>query len=154
MELTIIPFKSVGSIQFGASPEVVRSAVNSPWTTFLKDLDAPDQPTDAFDEAGFHVHYTLGNCEAVECFAPAVLLFQNQPLIGQPYKEIKAWLESIDSNIHTYDSGIQARSFGISIYAPNFSETENSDALVEGVLVADSEYFNKQDAILRAAGLL
>jgi hypothetical protein len=63
-------------------------------------------------------------------------------------------LESIDDNIQPYDAGIQARSLGISLYAPNFSEEETPDALVEGVLIADRQYFEKQDAMLRAAGLL
>jgi hypothetical protein len=147
MELTIIPFESVGPVTFGASPETVRASTNSPWTTFLKNLEAPDMPTDAFDEAGFHVYYASGKCEAVECFSPASLIFQGKELIGQPYKEVKEWLASIDSKI-VYDgeSGLQARSFGIGIYAPN--------AVVEGVIVVDKEYFDKQDEILRAAGLL
>jgi hypothetical protein len=58
MELAITPFESVGSIKFGASPEVIRAAVNAPYETFLKDLDAPSQPTDAFDSSGFHVSTT------------------------------------------------------------------------------------------------
>jgi hypothetical protein len=155
MELTITPFESVGPVAFGASPEVVRAATNSPWTTFLKNLEAPDMPTDAFDEAGFHVYYADGKCEAVECFSPASLIFQGKELIGQPYQQIKEWLESIDSMIvHDGESGLQARSYGIGVYAPDFSEAERPDAVVQGVIVVDREYFDKQDAILRAAGLL
>jgi hypothetical protein len=154
MELVITPFESVGSIQFGALPEVVRTTLNTPWQTFLKDLDVPEQPTDAFNESGLHVHYMEGKCEAVECFAPATLTFQSKLLIGQPYREVKAWLASIDPMIRFDDCGLQACSFGIGIYAPNFSENENPDALVEGVLVGSNKFMEKEKAILRAAGLL
>jgi hypothetical protein len=152
--LIVTPLKSVGKIEFGASPDGIRSAVNSPWKTFLKDIAAPDEPTDAFDEIGLHVYYVAGKCEAVECFAPAELILQGQQLLGEPYKVVKEWLESMDSNIHPYDSGIRARTLGISLYAPNFSETENPDAPVSGVLVGSQEYFEKEDTLLRAAGLL
>jgi hypothetical protein len=155
MELTITPFESVGPVIFGASPEMVRTATNLPCTTFLKNLEAPDMLTDAFDEAGFHIYYSDGKCEAVECFSPASLLFQGKELIGQPYKKIKEWLESIDSAIfYDGESGLQARSYGIGVYAPNFSEAERPDAIIEGVMVVDKKYFDKQDAILRAADSL
>lgn len=154
MEFIITPLKSVSGIEFGATPEEIRSALNYPWRTFLRDVSAPDEPTDAFDEIGLHVHYVAGRCEAVDCFAPAKLILQDKQILGEPYKVIKGQLESMDSNIHAYDSGIRARTLCVSLYAPNFSETENPDAPVSAVLVGSKEYFDKEDALLRAAGLL
>jgi hypothetical protein len=154
MELLITPFESVGPIQFGATPAEVQAAVNAPWQTFLKDLEDPTQPTDAFDSCGLHVHYELGKCVAVECFDPAVLFFQGRQLTGQRYREIKTWLELIDPHIKATDSGIQARSLGIELYAPNYSELERPDEVVECVMVVDRNYFEKTDALLAAHGLL
>jgi hypothetical protein len=153
MKLIITPFKSVGPIQFGATPTEVQAAVNAPWKTFLKDLEDPSQPTDAFDSCGFHVHYELGKCVAIECFTPAVLFFQGRQLTGQPYREIKAWLESIDPHLKASDSGIQSRSLGIELYAPNYSELERPDEVVEGIMVVDRDYFEKTDALLAALGI-
>jgi hypothetical protein len=154
MELVITPLKSVGSIEFGSTAETIRSVVSSPWETFLKDLTAPDEPTDAFDEAGFHVYYVAGRCEAVECFAPAELTLNGQQILGKPYRVIKQLLESMDANIQPYDSGIRARTLCISLYASNFSDAENLDAPVSGVLVGSRKYFDREDALLKAAGLL
>jgi hypothetical protein len=50
------------------------------------------------------------------------------------------------------DSGIQARSLGIELYAPNYSELERPDEVVEGVMVVDRDYFEKTDALLAALG--
>ena len=48
MKLNISPFQSVGTIGLGKSPEVIRSAINFPWRSFLKG----STPTDAFEDAG------------------------------------------------------------------------------------------------------
>ncbi len=149
MELIITPFESVGIVKFGESPETVRSVLKSPCKSFMKSSSS-EMPTDAFDDIGVHVYYSQNKCEAVECFSPASLTFQGKILIGQPYKEIEKWLLSIDKNVVHGDSGIQSRSFGIGLYAPDFCETENPDATIEAVIVVDKEYFNKQDAILAA----
>jgi hypothetical protein len=68
-------------------------------------------------------------------------------------REIKAWLESIDPHLKASDSGIQARSLGIELYAPNYSELERPDEILEGVMVVDRDYFEKTDALLAALGI-
>jgi hypothetical protein len=143
MELPIIPLESVGPIKFGASPEAVQQAVNSPFMTAVKNLDLPDNPTDFFDEVGFHVYYADGQCEAVELFSPAFPTLDGKPIIGQPFREVKAWLESLDPDVQPYDSGIQSRSYGLRISSSNFSEEDNPDAPIGSMLVSNRGYFDK-----------
>jgi hypothetical protein len=144
MELNIVPFQSVGSLRFGASPEIIRSVFNSPLKSFTKGAisDMPT-PTDAFDEDGVHVYYDkLNRCEAIEFYSPALLTFQGKLLVNQPYKEISEWLSSVDDNIVYDDSGLEARSLGIGLYAPNFDENERPDELVESVIVVSKGYWS------------
>jgi hypothetical protein len=123
-------------------------ATSHPAKSFMKTSMA-EMPTDAFDSVGIHVYYSAGKCDAVECFAPASPVFQGKTVMGQPYEEIKKWLESIDSHIVIDGSEVQARSLGISISA-SFSETAEEVSVVESMLVVDKDYFDRQDAILAA----
>jgi hypothetical protein len=148
MELPIIPFDSVGFVKFGASPDAVKASTSYSSKSFMK-TPISEMPTDAFDEVGIHVYYSSGKCDAVECFSPACPIFQGKRIIGEPYEEIKKWLESIDSHIVIDGSEIQARSFGISI-SPSFSEIVGASSIVESMLVTDKEYFTRQDAVLAA----
>jgi hypothetical protein len=143
MKFNIVPFQSVGPIEFGASPEAVRNVIDSPLKSFVKGaLSDMPTPTDAFDEIGVHVYYDkLNRCEAVEFFSPTVLLFQEQVLVDKPYREIVKWLASIDTNIVYDDSGLEARSLGIGLYAPSFDENERPDELVESVIVVSKGYW-------------
>ena len=132
------PFQSVGAIELGKSPEIIRSVINSPWRSFLKG----STPTDAFEDAGIYVYYDKSNkSEAIEFFTPASLTFQGKVLVDKPYKEIRDWLASIDSNIIHNDSGIEARSLGIGLYAPSFDENERPDELVEAIIVVCKGYW-------------
>lgn len=144
MELNITPFQSVGYMKFGASAKVIRSMFDFPLTSFVKG-PASDMPTpvDAFDEGGIHIYYDkLNRCDAIEFFSPASLTFQGKLLIDQPYKEISKWLVSMDTNIVYNDSGLEARSLGIGLYAPNFDENERPDELVESVIVVSEGYWS------------
>lgn len=144
MELNIIPFQSVGNINFGASPENIRSVINFPLKSFVKGpvSDIPT-PADSFDDGGIYIYYDNSNvCDAIEFFSPALLTFQGKLLIDQPYKEVSEWLASIDKNITYDDSGLKAHSLGIGIYAPNFEENERPDELVESVIVVSKGYWS------------
>jgi hypothetical protein len=148
MELPIVPFDSIGFVEFGASPDTVKASTNYLSESFMK-TPMSEMPTDAFDEIGIHIYYSSGKCDAVECFAPARPIFQGRQILGQPYEEIKKWLESIDPHIVFDGSEIQARSFGISV-SPGFSEIVGVNSVVEIVLVVDRGYFDRQDAALAA----
>jgi hypothetical protein len=144
MKLDIIPFQSVGAMEFGASPESIRAVLNSSPKSFVKgSLSDKPTATDAFDEVGIHVYYDESNkCEAIEFFSPALLTFQEKELVGQPYKAVSEWLASIDANIVRDDSGLEARSLGIGLYAPDYDENERPDGLVESAIVVKQGYWS------------
>jgi hypothetical protein len=148
MEFIIKPFESLGPVKFGATVDEVRTVLNSPWESFRKNV-AVDKTTDAFDQLGFHVYYNEANqCEAIECFASATLSFQGQRLIGRSYQELRDWFKLIDPQIIIDSGGLEARSFGIAIYAPNFHEIDRPTEIIEGAMIVDRGYFQRGDEML------
>jgi hypothetical protein len=140
MRLVIRPYDGVGPINFGMSMQETRAAVGTPFESFKKTPIA-ELPTDAFDSVGVHVYYKKpGICEAVEMASPAEPIFQDRPLLGRPFAELRNWFKTIDPRIEVDAAGLTSHEFGIALYAP--SAEDEPQLPVEGVLVFAKGYYD------------
>ena len=63
--MEIVPFKSVGPLEFGDSRQVSREKLGSTFTTFRKDVG--ENETDSFDDLALHLYYDDGVVSALHC---------------------------------------------------------------------------------------
>src|SRR5919106_7025414 len=120
MEFDITPYVGVGPITFGMTRAEVRRRLEAPVESFMK-TPTSAAPADAFDTLGLHVHYDSDDrCEAVEFVRLlTIATFRGQPLLGQPFAEVKRWLQAIDSDVRSDSSGLTLLTFGFGLYAPS-----------------------------------
>jgi hypothetical protein len=132
MNLEIRSYVGVGDIMFGATREQTRRLVGGAFKTFKRTEDSLT-PMDVFLNGSLFVYYDVEEkCEAVEFAAPLNPLIGGIKLLGQPFKDIVAWIKLRDANLELDSSGFTSPALGISGYAPGCSRDENTP--VEGVI--------------------
>lgn len=101
--------------------------------------------TDFFSNSIVFVYYTEehGICEAIEFCQPTKALFNGRPLNGVPFIEAKQWLEQFDNALEDEENvGVTSNKLGIGLYAPDYDEDEEPEALVEAVIVFRKGYYD------------
>jgi hypothetical protein len=138
MKFKVNPYIGAEPIIFGMTSDQIESVIGVKARKFKKSPYS-ETLTDAFEY--FHVYYkSNGECEAIEFFQFADLVFNGDYLIGKPYQEVESLFKSIDNRIEINDCGFTSYKFGIGIYAP-FSEEEPNEP-VEGVIVFEKGYYD------------
>jgi hypothetical protein len=143
MEFEITPYVGVGPIALGMTRSEVRRRLEAPVEPFMKSQTGA-APTDAFDTLGIHAHYDSDErCEAVE-FGRLLTrpTFRGQQLLGQPFAEIHAWLQTIDPDVDSDSSGLTSLTFGFGLYAP--SALDDPQSPIEGVIVFKRGYYDQE----------
>lgn len=140
MDFPIRPYKGVGPIDFGMTPDEVRRALKAKVRSFLKTPKSV-MPTDAFEKLGIYVYYKRpGHYEAVEFAGPASPTLEGKQLLGRPYTQVLNDLKELDSNLKFDDAGFRSEKFGVGIYAPYAND--EPDEPVEGVIVFERGYYD------------
>jgi hypothetical protein len=140
--LPITPYEGIGPIKLGMSRKEVRDILGGDFRSFKK-TPYDEVTTDFFDEMGVHVHYKKEEvCEAVEVASPSLPTFQNKPLLGRPFGELRDWFVSIDAGAEIDESGLTSYQLGIGLYAP--SAIDDADEPVEGVIVFERGYYDDE----------
>jgi len=115
----IIPFTSVGKVNFGDSRENTRTVLGE-FTEFKKSKFSKNT-TDDFKFC--HVFYDLdNNVEAVEFFNDAEVIFKGKNLFSLNFAELKRF---IGGSAHEDESGAIFPESGISAYAPDKDTVES-----------------------------
>lgn len=100
-------------------------------------------PADFFDDIGVHVYYKEGEvCEAVEASSPSLPTFQNEPLLGRPFQELRDRFVSMDADAEVDESGLTSYRLGIGLYAP--SAAEDADEPAEAVIAFERGYYDEE----------
>ncbi|MCU0690864.1 MAG: hypothetical protein MUF54_05620 [Polyangiaceae bacterium] len=137
LSLEITPYEAVGSLRFGmTAPQIVSEL-------------APHRSTREgacvcarFEDLGVRVYYGRnGGLEAVELRAPAQPTLSQQPLLGQTYRSLEAWLGSVEPNLKLEHSGLTSIELGIRLYAA--SARRFPDTPVEVVTVFARDYYRQ-----------
>lgn len=138
MEFKINPYVGAEPILLGMTSEQIESIIGVKARKFKKSPYS-ETLTDAFE--CFHVYYkSNGQCEAVEFFEPANLVFNGVYLIGKPYSEVESLFKSIDNATETDGSGLTSYQFGVGVYAPFAGKEPNEP--VEGVIIFEKGYYD------------
>jgi len=138
--MEILSHIGVGSIRFGMSIAEVRKALGEPATPFMKS-PYDSLPTDAFCNASIQVFYKQpGVCEAVEFYSPLNPTLTGQPFVGQPFCEVRDWIQQRDRNVEIDDSGLISFELGIGLYVPDMDEPE--EAIVVALIVFEKGYYD------------
>jgi hypothetical protein len=140
MQLAIMPYESAGPIRFGMAREAVRKTVGLPYSTFRK---SPESKTtsDAFDDEGIYIYYRESETvEAVEMALPARPTLEGVELLGRPYRDVSAFIKSLDSGTQEDDAGLTSFALGIGLYAP--SAAKEPVEPVESVIAFDKDYYS------------
>lgn len=131
--MEIIPFRSIGSINFGDSKHVARQRFHSVPTEFQKDVD--EESTDAYDDYGLHLYYDCHQrVEFVEAFSPADPIFRNVKFIGRKLNEVVSDLSRLGFSSESSEMGCMMPEAGLAVIAPT--------GIVEGVSVFREGYFD------------
>jgi len=140
MNLLIVPYESVGPIEFDMDRQRVREAIGLEFNTFLK-TPSSAIPVDNFIGHGIHVYYSESDrCVAVEMAAPADPVFDNQHLLGQNFHSLLKYFQGRDSEVEIDDCGLTSKLFGIGLYAPGGFDSAN--VKVEGVIAFSKDYYD------------
>jgi len=140
MQLPIIPYESVGPIRFGMTREDVRKTLALPYTSFRKSQESKTT-SDAFDDEGIYVYYRESETvEAVEMALPAHPILKGVELLGRPYRDVSAFIESLDPGTTKDDSGLTSFKLGAGLYAPGAAKEPIEP--VESVIVFDKDYYS------------
>lgn len=128
-KIEIEPYERAGNIKFGSERETVRKD-NENFKEFRKSRFSKNS-TDDF--SSFHVFYSEDDrVEAVEFFRESNLYFHDIQLFSQSYGDLKARLNTLDSNIT--EDGIY-KTLGFSVYSPDGEQ-------VESILVFGKGYYD------------
>lgn len=140
MKFRILPLKGVDGIEFGMTPDDVRSRFDSEPKTF-KRTPQDSFPCDYFEsESVFFYYDSDARLEAVEFALPAQPSIENMKLLGIGLNEATAALSGLDSQVEKEIDGAIAYQLGVSIYAP--LAKDNAAAPVESVLAFRPGYYN------------
>lgn len=86
-ELEIVPYRSIGNIEFGQPRAAVRKVLGKNFTSFRKDVG--ERLTDSYDGRGLHLYFDADDClEFVEAFSPAKIQIRGIPLLGRTVEEV------------------------------------------------------------------
>lgn len=130
--MEIVPFRSIGSIQFGESKHIVRQRLQSLPSEFQKDVN--EESTDTYDDCGVHLYYDCQQrIEFVEAFAPADPTLINVIFIGSTLDEVVSDLLRIGFSSETSEMGCMVHEAGLAVITPM--------GFVEGVSVFRNGYF-------------
>ena len=133
-------YEGILDCQFGMTIAQIHTILGFPESSFKK-APTSECPTDAYDRLGFHIFYkALGVCNAIEMFSPAQPTFNNRLLIGQPFSELKNWIQAIDSNVEVDEVGLISYQLGFGLYAPFAGESPNDP--VESAIVFERGYYD------------
>lgn len=113
MKFKVSPYIGAEPILIGMISEEIENVMGIKPTKFKKSPFS-EMLTDDFE--CFYVYYKAnGECEAIEFFQPADLVFNENYLIGEPYQEVENLFKSIDNTIEINDCGFISYKFGLSI---------------------------------------
>lgn len=130
MEIT--PFRSIGSLAFGDSPENAREKLASPFSRLKK--GEPNE-ADAFDALNLHLYYDDKNhLEFVEAFGSADVTFRGVVFLGRDLATVIDDLRALGFSPTEADGyGVKFGSAGIALTAPS--------GIVEGVGAHRKNYY-------------
>lgn len=118
--LEIVPFKSVGPINFGMTRDEVRRVMSEPAEPFRKNMFSLTD-TDEFPKARVHVFYEAKNdtVEAVEIWQPAKPTLGGATLLDQPYQRLRAEFLATDPDLIEKTPGdLRSDRLGVCAWAP------------------------------------
>ncbi|WP_020531240.1 hypothetical protein [Flexithrix dorotheae] len=126
MNFEIIPFKSVGSLEFNLTKEQVRQVLNTQYETTIEALE-PIIERDTFDELGLFVYYDeKGLLKTILIFNEKEnkLLFQGKDLMSMTFVEIITFFKDLDENFHLDEDKVNLISpkYGLQFYFFDINE--------------------------------
>lgn len=140
MTYEIEPYVGIGPIRLGMTREEVHALMLAEREPALH--RGSEKPGDFFPTLGLFVDYRApGVCEFIEFAGPLSPTFQEQTILGQPYRQARAWFETADPECEMNGTGLTSKRFGIALYAE--SAEKAPDAPVEAVALFEKGYYRQ-----------
>lgn len=140
MRFRISSYKGVGVIDFGMTPDQVRTYLGGAYKSF-KRTPASKFPCDYYVDLGLFVYYKLpGEVEALEFVSPACPELENKNLLALSFDDVKKLLITKDPNLEVNSDSLTSYSLGIGVYAPDADE--DSSLPVGSVIVFEKGYYD------------
>lgn len=140
MNYVIHPFRGVGSIEFGMTPEDVRDHMRTDFKSFKRTPQVAF-PSDYFPSDGTFFYYNAsGLLEAIEFAAPARPTVSGLDLLNLTFGQAVTKLSTLDNYVEEKIDGAIAHNLGVSVYAPLAKDDRNVP--VESVLAFRRGYYN------------
>jgi hypothetical protein len=134
----ITPYKGAGHLLLGALSEDIQEICGEKPEKFKK-LQDDEYYTDFYTD--FCCFFKKpGICDAIEFHNPAVVIYNNISLLGEPYNKVKESLLQLDKDIIFDGDGLTSLKLGLGVYAPDADE-DNPSYVAEGVIVFEKGYY-------------
>jgi hypothetical protein len=138
LKLEIAPYQGISDIHFGMTSDRIRSLLNETPTPFRR--TPQDEPSDHYTKLGIQIYYSNTDiCEAIELATPAAPTFNGKTLIGQPFDITRDWLQTLDPDLETDETGLTSHKLGIGIYAP-FAQSHPQEPIESIISFAQTYY--------------
>lgn len=135
--LEFIPYKSVGTAEFGMARDSVRKIFGN-YSEFRKS----ELSKNTTDDFGFIQAYYDDDdmLEAIECFGENQIILNNEDIMIMNANHLMSFLKNQSIEYLTDEIGIQSDSIGLSAYIPECSNKK--DAKVESLLFFRKGYYD------------
>ena len=138
----IMSYVGVGPLRLGMTRADIHRLLGEEATSFRRaPTIIPDEiPQDRYANRGIFIDYSpLGLCRSIEFAGPAAPSWRGEPLLGRPYREVRALFTVWDPALKEDGAGFTSLELGIGVYAP--VAKDHPDDPVEGVIVFEKGYY-------------
>lgn len=159
MKFEIYSQKGANSIEFGMTPDQIRSIMGEDFTLFKRvgDIDDNDgrHPADYYAQDGVFFYYDPdGHLEAIEFTRSAVPTISGVNFFELPMNDAAAMLRRMDSGLEFKFGSARSRRLGLALWTSadweegqqetwdDDEDWEPEEAKVESILIAPSSYFD------------
>ena len=132
------PYRGVGPLRLGMTKPEIHSLFGDRAETFQKADERV--PSDIIDNSVLVYYDDNGRVEAIELAAPQRPTLDGRQILGQPFSQVRAWLEALDPELEVDGAGAESRHVGISIYAPSALKEPNEP--VEAAMIFRRGYYD------------
>lgn len=138
MQFIIDPYIGAGNLALGMTDMQIAEIMKQVPRKFRK-FKTDELLTDAFDIC--YVYYKIpNNCEAIEFFGQAEVIFMGKNLLSEPYEKIKELFLKFDKSTECDSAGLTSLKYGIGVYAP-FAHDEPLNN-PEAIIVFEKGYYD------------
>ncbi|MES2277826.1 MAG: hypothetical protein V4592_17500 [Bacteroidota bacterium] len=139
--MNIIPFKSVGELNFTDSRQVLRDKMNEEYQSGVNDFEGYKEYYDFFPGSDLLIYFDAADrVNAFEFFSPEPE-FKDIDILSETYGKLIELFSVFDPDLVIEDTGFDSAQFGIGVHAP---DTEDPNDMAESVFIYRKGYYDEE----------